>query len=197
MLNKIVFASKNPGKIREVANLLEPLGIEIISVPKDFDPAENADTFEGNALIKAKAAAKIMNIPSLADDSGLMVDYLEGAPGVHSSRYAENDAARIEKLLNALQKASHTERTARFVCAMVLVDKDGEILYSTKGICEGEIINQKRGNDGFGYDPIFYIPDLNKTMAEIPLQEKNTLSHRALALRKMIHWVKENHFTKV
>lgn len=192
MLGKIVFASKNKGKIREVKQLFSNLNIEILPVPEDFDVVEDGDTFLENATIKAKEASKLMNCIALADDSGLVVDALDGAPGVHSSRYADGDQNRIDKLLNALKDVHEGNRQARFVCSMVLVKPDGELVYSTSGICEGEIVFAAAGNDGFGYDPIFKVTDVGLTMAQIPLEKKNTISHRAKALRQMLKWIKNN-----
>lgn len=192
MYDKIVFASKNKGKIREVKQLFSSISIEVLPVSEDFDPIEDGETFLDNALIKAKEAALATGIVALADDSGLMVDALDGAPGVHSSRYAENDKARINKLLQALENVQDDLRGARFVCSMALVSPAGHLLHSTSGVCEGRIIYQPQGTDGFGYDPVFFLSELGLTMAQIPLEKKNTVSHRSKALRQMLEWLSNN-----
>jgi XTP/dITP diphosphohydrolase len=188
-LNKLVFATKNKNKLAEVMNILKTTGVSICGVEGDFDPEETGSTFKENACIKAYEAAKIMNMPAFGDDSGLVVDALEGRPGVYSSRYAENDQKRIEKLLEELKDIPQEKRTARFVCAMTVVNPDGEILFSCEGICEGMIIDSTKGTNGFGYDPIFFIPEKNVTMAELTMDEKNTVSHRGKALKKIIEWL--------
>lgn len=192
MLDKIVFASKNKGKIREVKQLFSNINVEVLQVPEDFDVIENGETFLDNALIKAKKAVDLTRQIALADDSGLMVDALNGEPGVHSSRYADTDIARITKLLKALEGMPCDKRTARFVCSLVLVSPKGEVLHSTSGVCEGKIIFEPRGSDGFGFDPVFLVPELNLTMAQIPLEQKNTLSHRARAFNQMLKWISVN-----
>jgi XTP/dITP diphosphohydrolase len=192
MLDNIVFASKNTGKIREVKQLFSGINVKILPAPETFDPVEDGKTFMENAIIKANEAARLTGKTSLADDSGLIVDALDGAPGVHSSRYADTDCARINKLLEAMKTIPQGERQARFFCSMVLIAPEGDILFSTSGVCEGEIIHEPRGNDGFGFDPVFFLKDKNLTMAEIPLEEKNTLSHRAKALRQMLDWITKN-----
>jgi XTP/dITP diphosphohydrolase len=192
MLKRIVFASTNKGKIREVKQLFSNISVEVVPVPEPFEVIEDGATFLDNALIKARNAASLMNEVALADDSGLMVDALDGKPGVHSSRYAEGDSAKINKLLNALNNVPEEKRSARFICSMVLVSPSGEILYSTSGVCEGKIIFEPKGSDGFGFDPVFLVPELNLTMAQIPLEKKNTLSHRARALRQMLDWISDN-----
>ena len=132
------------------------------------------------------------NLPSLADDSGLVVDALDGKPGIYSSRYESTDEKRINRILNELSEYKNNERTARFVCAMALVKPDGETLFSCKGICEGIITATRSGSGGFGYDPIFHVTDKNKTMAELTLEEKNLVSHRGKALKQMLEWMKNN-----
>lgn len=192
MFNKVVFASGNKGKIRELKQLFSSLGIEILPVPEDFEVVEDGKTFLENAVKKATEAAKVTNAIALADDSGLMVDALNGEPGIHSSRYADNDNNRINKLLQALKNVPKDKRQARFICSMALVDKNGNLLHSTEGVCEGEIIFELRGTDGFGFDPVFYLPALNLTMAEIPLEIKNTISHRSKAFAQMLQWIGTN-----
>lgn len=188
-INKLVFATKNKNKLAEVTNSLKETGVSLCGIEGDFDPEETGSTFEENARIKAFEAAKLMNTPAFGDDSGLVVDALDGRPGVYSSRYAENDLKRIEKLLEELKNVPQEKRTARFICAMVVVNPDGEILYSCQGTCEGIIIDLPKGTKGFGYDPVFFIPEKNSTMAELTMDEKNTVSHRGKALKKIIEWL--------
>jgi XTP/dITP diphosphohydrolase len=192
-MKKIVLATSNSKKIIEMENLLKNTGIVVEKVSNDFNPDETGSTFEENAYIKAYEAAKITKLPSLADDSGLVVDALNGEPGIFSSRYESTDEKRINKILKNLSNVPNVEkRTARFVCAMALVAPNGEILFKNKGICEGAITAEPCGNGGFGYDPIFYIHENKKTMAELTLEEKNNISHRSKALKIMIEWIKKN-----
>lgn len=191
MFDKIVFASKNKGKIREVKHLFSNINVDILSVPEDFDVIEDGETFLDNAIIKAKKAAELTSNIALADDSGLIVDALDGAPGVHSSRYADSDQSRINKLLAALVDIPEGNRQARFVCSMALISPVGKLIYSTSGVCEGDIIFEPRGNDGFGFDPVFLLKGSNLTMAEIPIDEKNKISHRSRALRQMLELISE------
>ena len=189
-MKKIVLATQNPNKVKEMRTVLKDLDIKIVNPPKDFDPIEDGETFFDNSLIKAKTAAKLMNLPALADDSGLQIDSLGGEPGVMSARWAENNEKRIEKALKSLEGI--TEREAQFVCAMTLVSPEGKLLHSTEGICRGEILHKQKGTNGFGYDPIFWIPPLKKTMAELTLDEKNQISHRSIALRAMMEYLQNN-----
>ena len=186
---KLVFGSTNKNKLKEIREILQDQNIEVVGVEGDFNPEETGTTFEENSYIKAYEAAKITGTPSLADDSGLVVDALDGRPGIHSSRYETTDEKRINKLLKELENVSQEKRTARFVCSMSLVAPNGETLFSTTQTCEGEIAFSPSGKGGFGYDPIFYLPQKNATMAEIPMQEKNKISHRGKALSKTIEWL--------
>lgn len=188
-LTKLVFASTNKNKFAEIRDMLKDSNIEIISVEGDFNPDENGDTFEENALIKAREAAKLTGQPAMADDSGLVVDALNGRPGVHSSRYETTDERRINKLLQELKNVEQEKRSARFVCSIVIVSAEGKKLFSAEGICEGTIALAPSGNQGFGYDPIFYFPEKNATMAELPMDEKNKLSHRSKAFKKAVEWL--------
>ena len=189
MIKKLVLATNNKNKVIEIKSLLSGKDITVVEVDKDFDPEETGTNFEENAYIKAYEAAKLMNLPALADDSGLEVDALGGKPGIYSSRYAENDSKRIERVLTELKNVPKEERTARFICSVALVAPDGTTLKNCIGKCEGYIIEECKGNNGFGYDPVFFIPELNKTMAELSLDEKNTVSHRSKALNCMIKWL--------
>lgn len=191
-ISKLVLATGNKNKIIEIQNLMKNCNIEIIGIDKfdsTFSPEENGITFAENAYIKAYEAAKISNMPSLTDDSGLVIDALGGMPGVYSSRYAENDTKRIERVLSELKNVQQDQRTARFVCNMVIVEPSGDVLYQYEGTCEGIIIAKPSGNNGFGYDPIFYIPEKGVTMAELSLDEKNIISHRGKALENIINWL--------
>lgn len=192
-MNKLVFATKNKNKLEEVKHLLSESNMNLIGIKGEFNPEETGETFEENALIKAKAAAALMGMPAIADDSGLVVDALNGRPGVHSARYEQTDERRINKLLDELKAVPVGERTARFVCSVVIVSDKGEKLFSTTQTCEGEIIFAPSGSHGFGYDPIFYLPDENATMAELTLDEKNKVSHRSKAFRAAMDWFVRNY----
>ena len=189
---EIVLASSNAHKVEEINAIANSHGINFVKVKDDFDPIEDGETFEANSLIKAKEASKLMNAYALADDAGLCVDNLDGRPGIYSARYAPTQAKKITKLLDELKNTPDNQRTAHFVCAMTLTNSNGDIVHKTKGICNGKIAYAPYGNGGFGYDPIFIVDGLNKTMAEFSLNEKNTLSHRAKALLPMIEWIKAN-----
>lgn len=188
---KIVLATSNPHKVEEINAITEGLGVEFVLPPDGFDPIEDGETFEENALIKAKTAQKLTNMPSLADDSGLCVDALNGEPGIHSARYADTPKDRINKLLDELNDVPPEKRGAKFVCAMVLVDKNGEVLFSDRGECFGKIGFEHKGTNGFGYDPIFVVEGGNLTMAELSEDDKNKISHRGIALGKVINFLKK------
>ena len=181
---KVLAATGNKGKIREFSEILTPLGFEVVS-PKDIgvdiDPEENGLTFAENSLIKATAFMKEAKMPVIADDSGLAVDFLDGAPGIYSARYAEGtDSDRCDKLLRNMADAK--DRKARFISAVTMVFPDGKIVQA-EGVCEGEIAFNPVGENGFGYDPVFYIAEFNKTIAQMTSDEKNSISHRGKALR--------------
>ncbi|USS89790.1 XTP/dITP diphosphatase [Fructilactobacillus cliffordii] len=184
---EIVIASSNPNKIREFKEMLEPLGFTIKSIA-DFDniPAidENGKTFEENATIKAQTVAQALQVPVLTDDSGLVVPAINGEPGIYSARYAgdHDDEANNQKLLKRLQHAD--DRNAYFHTSLVVMKPTGEKLHVT-GIVSGEILTEPRGENGFGYDPLFYVPTLQKTLAELTDDEKNQVSHRGRALEKL------------
>jgi XTP/dITP diphosphohydrolase len=188
----LLVASSNRGKLREISDMLADTGWEIRSLADFPDapalPPEDAPDFFGNALIKAKAAMEATGLIALGDDSGLVVDYLNGEPGVRSARYAEpdhNDEKNNQKLLFNMKDCPAERRTARFVSAMALVLPDGRI-YRSEGICEGSIGYTLKGSEGFGYDPLFIVTDMNKTMAELSLAEKNQISHRRKALDQIL-----------
>lgn len=189
-MEKIVFATTNQGKVREVKMILQDLGVEIVSLKEmniKADIEENGNTFEENALIKAKAIQKLTNCIVLADDSGLEVDYLDKAPGIMSARYMGEDTSydiKNQAILDQLRDAKGSERRARFVCAMACAMPDGET-FTTRGIIEGEIGYKMEGTEGFGYDPIFYVPEFRCTTAQLTPEQKNKVSHRGIALEKM------------
>lgn len=190
---KILAATGNKGKIREFSQILAPLGFETVS-PKDIgidiDPEETGTTFAENALIKAQAFMQTANMPVIADDSGLMVDYLDGAPGIYSARYADgSDADRCDKLLRNMENAEN--RAARFVSSVAMVFPDGKTVCA-EGFCEGEITRSPAGENGFGYDPVFYIASMGKTVAQMSADEKNAISHRGKALRLLAEKLKNN-----
>lgn len=185
---KIVFATGNPHKVHEINEISKGSGIEFILPPNGFDPIENGKDFLENSSIKAKEAAKLSKQISLADDSGLCVDALDGAPGLYSARYAPTPQERIDKLLGNLNNV--TNRKAKFVCAMTLVDSEGNILNQEIGECNGNIATSQSGVNGFGYDPIFVPNGYNITIAEMSEEKKNSISHRSVALNKMLEYIK-------
>jgi len=192
----LLLATSNPHKIEEIAAVLTPLGIDVDGLGSldeiPPEPVEDGDTFKANARLKAIGYAIATGRLCLADDSGLEVDALGGAPGIHSARYAgigetrdERDQANNEKLLRELQDIPEDQRTARFVCAICLVDAEGKILAETRGEFPGLITDSPRGTNGFGYDPLLYLPDVDRTSAELSPAEKNARSHRGHAARQM------------
>lgn len=188
-MTKLVFATSNPHKLQEIKDIAGGINIEFLLPPNGFDPIENGTTFEENSYIKAKEAAKLSGIVALADDSGLCVEALDGAPGIYSARYADTPQARINKLLNAMNQKEN--RRAKFVCAMTLVSPDGEIIFQTRGECHGNIAYKQAGTNGFGYDPIFLVGNGSTTMAELSETEKNKISHRGQALRNVLEFLKD------
>ena len=184
---KIVLASSNEHKVKEINEIVADSGIEFILPPEGFDPIEDGTTFEENSLIKARAAWELTKNWAMADDSGLCIDALNGNPGIYSARYANTPQTRIERVLRELEGVK--DRSARFVCAMTLINPAGEVAFACKGICEGSIIEEQRGTHGFGYDPIFLLKDSARTMAELSDKEKNKVSHRAVALSKMLGYL--------
>jgi XTP/dITP diphosphohydrolase len=189
-MNEIVVASGNKGKVAEIAAALVALPVKVLSLD-DMGAAaeaeENGQTFEANAVLKATHYSLLTGKACLADDSGLEVDALHGAPGVYSARYAgeeAGDAACNRKLLAELAAVPPAHRSARFRCVLAYVTPEG-VLLTAEGSCEGQILCEPRGEGGFGYDPLFYIPSLDKTMAELSLADKNVVSHRGQALRNM------------
>lgn len=190
-MQKLVIATGNPGKLREIRHLLQPLGITVMP-QSDFAVAEAEEpyvTFIENALAKARHASRLTSLPALADDSGICVAALDGAPGVHSARYAgeaKSDLHNNLKLLDAMR--GQKNRHAHYYCVMVLVrHADDPQPLIAEGIWHGEILDQPRGDGGFGYDPIFLDAKTERTGAELPLEIKNRISHRGQAMAKMLH----------
>lgn len=195
MNKKIILASNNQGKLREICCILQPYSYDLISQAEYSvdEISETGLTFVENAILKARHAAQKTELPALADDSGLVVDALDGRPGIYSSRFAgENatDQMNIEKLLAELGSRLANERQASFYCVMVLMQHPAD---PTPIICQGrwrgEILFSPRGKEGFGYDPIFYVPELKCSAAELSPDVKNKLSHRAQALRQLVRWL--------
>ena len=189
-MDKIIFATGNEGKMKEVRMILEDLGLPVLSL-KDAgitaEVEENGTTFEENAQIKAKAIMEMTGALVLADDSGLEVDALAKEPGIYSARYMGHDTSyhiKNQNIIDRLEGKVGEERSARFVCAIAAAFPDGRVL-TTRGTMEGQIGYEEKGENGFGYDPIFYLPEYQCYSAELSLEEKNKLSHRGKALRLM------------
>ena len=189
-MKKLIFATGNAGKIKEIKMIMEGTGFEVLSMKEagvSLDIEENGETYEENALIKARAVAAVCRELVLADDSGLEIDYLGKEPGVQSARYMGEDTSyRIKNanLISRLEGVPDEERTARFVCAIAAVLPDGREL-TTRATIEGRIDYEEKGSNGFGYDPIFYVPEFGRTTAELTEEEKNSISHRGKALELM------------
>ena len=194
---EVLLATGNPHKLEEVRAVLEPIGWRVLGIddldgPSPPEPVEDADTFEGNARIKAVAYARATGRMALADDSGLEVDALGGAPGVLSARFSgvdgdreTRDRANNRLLVERLSGTTEAERSARFVCCMCLATSEGEVLAETRGTFDGRIVLEPRGVNGFGYDPHLLLPDEGRTSAELAPEEKNARSHRGAATRAM------------
>ena len=184
---KVILASKNPHKLTELSVILSQHGFEIALESEyglDIDVDETGTTFEENSLLKAEAVMKASGLPVLADDSGLMVDALDGAPGVYSARYGHksSDGERTAFLLENMKDVPDGKRTAKFVCVITCLWPDGRKIVA-RGECPGVITREVHGENGFGYDPVFYLPELGMTYAELPSEQKNAISHRARALQ--------------
>lgn len=190
IFNKLVIASTNLGKIREFESLLAHLPLDISAQPLNLNVEETGASFAENARLKAQAVAIATKQWALADDSGLSVDALGGEPGIHSARYAATDHNRINKLLTELEKALKTNsgynRKAEFVAALAIANPAGDIILEAQGSCSGEILIEARGDGGFGYDPIFLIPELGLSYAEIDKETKATYGHRGKAFKKLL-----------
>ena len=188
---EIIFATKNTGKLKEIALVMKEAGIELISMAEagmDIDIPEVGETFMENALTKAETIAKISKRPAMADDSGLEIDYMDKLPGVHSALYLGVDtpySIRNKKILDMLKDVPFDKRTARFVCVMAYVSPEGKVL-TAEASMDGYIAYEEKGENGFGYDPIFFLPEYNMTSAELTTDEKNKISHRGKALRLIL-----------
>lgn len=188
-MKQVVIATKNKGKAKDFEALFTPLGFEVVTmfdVAPDMEIEETGTTFEENAVLKAETLAKALNVIVIADDSGLVVDALDGAPGVYSARYAgdHDDEANIVKVLENLAGVPEEKRTARFMCALAIAGPEIDTT-TVFGTCEGFILEEKRGTNGFGYDPIFFVPEKDRAMAELTPAEKGAISHRGNAIRKL------------
>lgn len=184
---KIILGTGNPSKVFEINKIADNKEIEFILPPGKFNPEETGSTFEENSYIKAKSAYDLSGMISLADDSGLCIEALNGAPGLYSARYAGTQQAKIERVLFELKEAEN--RKAKFVCCMTLIGEDGKVLHVSKGECSGQIVREAHGVNGFGYDPIFQPDGYNITIAQMSEDEKNAISHRGNALRDMIKFL--------
>lgn len=194
---KVVLASKNAHKLREISKITEKFGIELVLQSQqgiDMDVEENGSTFEENSYIKAKAVMEATGLPALADDSGIAVDALNGEPGIYSARYGFDDSlddwGRLLLLLKNTENVPDGSRQAQFVCVITLVMPDGQMIQA-RGEAHGELLRAPMGEGGFGYDPIFYYPPLGKTFAQLSAEEKNRVSHRAVALELFNEKLKE------
>jgi len=189
-MKEVIIATKNPGKAKEFEHIFSSRGITVrtlLDFPEIPEVEETGLTFEENAILKAEAVSKALGKMVIGDDSGLMVDALEGRPGIFSARYAgepKNDQNNTDKVLTELDGLTEEERSARFYCALA-VAIPGQETITVSGTCEGRILEERRGSNGFGYDPVFYVPAKGVAMAELSSDEKNKISHRANALKKL------------
>lgn len=198
MKRKVIFATSNEGKMREVRSILEGMNLEVLSMKEagiQVEVVEDGTTFEENAIIKATEIQKACGEIVLADDSGLEIDYLNKEPGIYSARYMGEDtsyAIKNQSLIHRLEGVEEEKRTARFVCAIAAAFPDGTVEVA-RGTIEGRIGYEEKGNNGFGYDPIFYVPEYGCTTAELTMEQKNEASHRGKALRIMKEIMKEKY----
>ena len=194
---KVVLASKNRHKLVEISKITQKFDMELVlqsELGVDIDVEENGTTFEENSLIKAKAVMEATGLPALADDSGIAVDALNGEPGIYSARYgfddALNDWGRLELLLKNTEHVPDGQRQAQFICVITMITPDGKVIQA-RGEIHGELLREARGENGFGYDPIFFYPPMGKSTAEMSPEEKNQVSHRANALNVFYEKLKE------
>jgi XTP/dITP diphosphohydrolase len=183
-MKKLIVATSNPGKLKEMQAYLSELDWELQLKPDSLEIEETGSTFIENACLKASQVAKALGEWAIADDSGLAVDALNGAPGLYSARYGTTDTERIERLLRELGNSQH--RQAKFICAIAIARPDGSIALQTEGVCPGEILTSPRGVGGFGYDPIFYVPSHQQTFAEMSPEVKHQVSHRGKAFAVLL-----------
>jgi XTP/dITP diphosphohydrolase len=194
---RVVLASKNPHKLVEIRQITDQFGIDLVLQSElgiDIDVEENGTTFEENSFIKANAVMKATGLPALADDSGICVDALNGEPGIYSARYGFDDSlddwGRLQLLLKNTESVPDGQRQAKFVCVITMVTPEGQVVQA-RGEIHGELLRQPAGENGFGYDPIFYYPPMGMSTAEMPSEEKNKVSHRANALNVFYEKLKE------
>ncbi len=197
---KVVLASKNPHKLVEISRITEHFGFELVlqsELGVDIDVEETGTTFEENSLLKAKAVMEATGLPAIADDSGIAVDALNGQPGIYSARYGFDDSlddwGRLLLLLKNTEHVPDGQRQAQFVCVITFMTPDGQVIQA-RGEAHGQLLREAAGQGGFGYDPIFYYPPFGKTFAEIPAEEKNKVSHRAIALNILKEKLKEANY---
>ncbi len=188
-MRKLIVATSNPGKLQEMQEYLTGLDWELQLKPAAIDIEETGETFLENAILKASQVAKALGEWAIADDSGLVVAALNGAPGLYSARYGNSDQARIDRLLKEL--GDNENRKAKFVCAIAIARPDGSVALQTEGICPGEILKTPQGTQGFGYDPIFYVPQYQQTFAEMTPQLKRDISHRGQAFAVLLPQLKQ------
>jgi XTP/dITP diphosphohydrolase len=197
MSEKLLVATKNLGKVQEFAEMLADVDVafaNLADVDVTFDVEETGTTFQENAILKAEAYAKATGMITIADDSGLVVDALDGAPGVYTARYGGAGLTAVQRyqhLLSNIADVPWAQRSARFCCYIVVVDRNGRLLAEAEGICEGMIAESAAGEGGFGYDPVFYLSDYQKTMAELPAATKHQISHRGRALQQLVPQIKQ------
>ncbi|QHS23408.1 XTP/dITP diphosphatase [Virgibacillus sp. MSP4-1] len=195
-MKTIWIATRNEGKVSEFREMFSKLGYQVKSLNDLAEPVdieETGDTFEENARIKSETLSEMLQEPVLADDSGLVIDSLNGSPGVYSARYAGNhksDADNMQKVLDELKDTPEEERTARFICVLAISRPNHKTEF-LKGTCEGEIASEPAGENGFGYDPIFYLPERKKTMAQLSQEEKSKISHRGNAIKQLEKNIRE------
>ena len=187
-MNKLIVATGNVGKLKEMQTYLQEKSIQLALKPPELEIEETGTTFQENAILKATQVARTMQEWAIADDSGLMVDALNGAPGIYSARYGNTDQERINRLLKELQ--NQTNRQAKFVCAIAISNPQGEVTIQTEGVCHGEILSQSKGEGGFGYDPIFFVPEVGQTFAEMSPARKRQVSHRGKAFDALLPLLK-------
>ncbi|MBP2240635.1 XTP/dITP diphosphohydrolase [Cytobacillus eiseniae] len=189
-MQEVIIATKNEGKAKEFIRMFKPLGYEVktlLDFPEIQDVEETGKTFEENAKLKAETIANVLGRMVIADDSGLVINSLDGRPGVFSARYAgieKSDQANMDKVLSELEQIADNKRQARFYCVLA-VAAPGKETFTVSGTCEGVILREKRGSYGFGYDPIFFVVEMDRAMAELKPEEKAQISHRSQALRKL------------
>lgn len=188
-MKKLVVATGNPGKLNEIQEYLTDLPWQLELKPANLDIEETETTFIANARLKASQVAKALEEWAIADDSGLAVDALDGAPGLYSARYGSTDEERINRLLRELGDTEN--RQAKFICAIAIADPEGKIILETEGVCPGEILTSPRGSGGFGYDPIFYVPLQQQTFAEMSPETKRDISHRGVAFAQLMPQLKK------